>query len=1055
VSDPEDEILERLAESVADGSPVDWDAESSADESIRRRLTRLRILQSIGSASGMPQDAGAMPGPAVGGIEGAREGERWGHLEIREKVGEGVFGDVFRAWETTLEREVAVKFLRLGSSATPFAAHVLQEGRTMARVRHPNVITVYGAEELEGRVGFWMEYIRGDTLEDILEKQGMLGAREAAMIGVDLCRALAAVHQAGLVHRDVKTRNVMREEGGRIVLMDFGTGVETQPGGQIRAFASAGTPVYQAPEILRGEPASPRSDLFSLGVLLYRLVTRSYPVEAASFDELREAYALGKLRLLRDARPDLPAAFSQTVERAIALDPGDRFETAGDMERALEVTLDAHRNASSRTDAGIDVMAAGAETPPARTSRRIPRGRLAVLLAVALFLGVGTVAVVTHRSPVGGRHPETDRIPVAVADCVNETSERELDGLAGMLTTSLEQSRQLAVLTRSRMSDIMAQLGNDRSNRIDENLGREICRQARVRELFLPTIRKFGELYTIDLVVLDAERNEYVFTTREQTRNREHIPLMIDALSAKARAELTGQPPGGTPAAASIAQITTTDLDAYGHYYAGERLIDELEMQAARNEFEKAIAADSTFGLAYARLAYADWWLSDFDSQARHLKRARTFMDRIPEKEQFQVRAQSAMADKEGLEAARAILFEMEKLYPDDKEMLYDIGDLSSHLSEYKIAVEYLQRVASIDPRFERAVQHLARTYRDLGRAPEALEWSRRYAAVDQSWETADLLGSATIASGDFDAGLRVLVDARAAYPEYVPLTKSIASAYLVRGEFSQADAAWTSFFEGTHSSGEVREAFEVLGFEHAYQGRYRQALEDLDQAVAHTNYDAGEIYAAVARADRALLWTLGWSDSTAARREIDACSGVEESITYADAYFQYWPYWGRLFQLYLASGDVQQARELAERKLGMETWFRPYVQVYLECAMGECEQAAASATEILQWGPATENLELLYALSSCCAAQGRLAQAEEILLRLHSLDSNLTAGSPYVAKGLLLLGKVHEGRSEVALARQDYESFLQLWDHADRDLPDLVEAKERLAQLGATRGGR
>src|SRR5262249_49646502 len=162
-----------------------------------------------------------------------------------------------------------------------------------------NVVTVLGAERHDSRVGLWMEFIRGRTLEDILREQGPSGEREAALIGLDLCRALAAVHRAGIVHRDIKAGNVMREEGGRIVLMDFGAGLEV---GKDRAGKASlvGTPLYMAPEILRGEASTVRSDLYSLGVVMYHLVTARYPLSAGSFQRLREAHQRGEARHLRD-----------------------------------------------------------------------------------------------------------------------------------------------------------------------------------------------------------------------------------------------------------------------------------------------------------------------------------------------------------------------------------------------------------------------------------------------------------------------------------------------------------------------------------------------------------------------------------------------------------------------------------------------------------------------------------------------------------------------------------------------------------------------------------
>jgi hypothetical protein len=201
------------------------------------------------------------------------------------------------------------------------------------------VLVVHGADEHEGRVGIWTELVRGQSLERYLQQAGPCGAREATLIGLDLCRALAAVHGAGLVHRDVKTSNVMREEGGRIVLMDFGAMGEAVPGDAKRAAAGPGTPITMAPEQLRGEPAGPAADLYGLGVLLYRLVTGKYPVEADSLSDLASKHERGERAPLRDRRPDLPYDFVEAVERAMAHDPAKRFPSAGEMERALAATL--------------------------------------------------------------------------------------------------------------------------------------------------------------------------------------------------------------------------------------------------------------------------------------------------------------------------------------------------------------------------------------------------------------------------------------------------------------------------------------------------------------------------------------------------------------------------------------------------------------------------------------------------------------------------------------------------------------------------------------------
>ena len=219
-----------------------------------------------------------------------------------------------------------------------------------------------------------------------------MGAREAAILGVDLCRALAAVHGAGLVHRDVKAGNVMREEGGRILLMDFGA---VSDASSPEEGSVSGTPRYIAPEIYAGEKASRRSDLFSLGVLLYHLVTGRYPVDARTVGELREKVTRREMRLLRDERPDLPEGFVQVVERALAWNPEDRYASAGAMEQALSAFLGA--------DAGASRAGAGAEDRSARPGSTLEeeaarvtwaRDRLKRVRVMGVGIAMGLVVLV-------------------------------------------------------------------------------------------------------------------------------------------------------------------------------------------------------------------------------------------------------------------------------------------------------------------------------------------------------------------------------------------------------------------------------------------------------------------------------------------------------------------------------------------------------------------------------------------------------------------------------------------------------------------------------------
>jgi hypothetical protein len=402
----ESEFLLGVAAAVADGTPVDWpslEGQAATDDE-RRLLVSLRLLSQVGTvhdtadadaasatiSAQLPAAstrAAAVTTPHVG---------RWGRYELREKIGEGGQGAVYRAWDSQLECEIALKVLQPHYALVDrIGSRILREGRALARVRHPNVVNVYGVETHEAEIGLCMEFIRGRTLEEVLRAQGALSASEAVTIGVAVGRALAAVHAAGIVHRDVKARNVMREEKGRIVLMDFGTGqdhVSAERGGSADL---AGTPLYMAPEVLSGSAASQQSDIYSVGVLLYHLVTGRYPVEGRTFEQIVEGHRTGRSHPLAERRPDLPDGFIRVVDRATSRDPSARYESVALLVHDL-VALEA---------SDVDRVA-----PPRTAAQQVVRwgAVLAMCVLGAALLGfVNSMAfnVTLERTEVAGETP--------------------------------------------------------------------------------------------------------------------------------------------------------------------------------------------------------------------------------------------------------------------------------------------------------------------------------------------------------------------------------------------------------------------------------------------------------------------------------------------------------------------------------------------------------------------------------------------------------------------------------------------------------------------------
>jgi Tol biopolymer transport system component len=384
-------LVTALTEAVADGQELDWSSLDLArlDAFDRVQLEELRAVADIGRClatltTGASSGASSLAPEASG--EGPPMPASWRGLTLVEHVGRGRFGDVFRAWDPATERHVALKLLRRATAAPDPAPHVVREARLMGRVRHPNVAIIYGAARQDGWTGLWMEYVEGRTLEAELRQRGPFSAEEAARVGIELCRALGAVYAAGLVHRDVKAQNVMREAGGRVVLGDFGTGLEIADEDAADA-PLAGTPVYLAPELWNRQPATPLSDLYSLGVLLFHLVTGSFPVRGRSPREIRQAHARCQRTALRTIAADMPDGFVDIVERALAVDPAERFANVHEMEHALALWL-TPSDAPQRTP--------GAAPRPAAGRRRwlLPVGATTAAAAVLVLIWLAGADVV-------------------------------------------------------------------------------------------------------------------------------------------------------------------------------------------------------------------------------------------------------------------------------------------------------------------------------------------------------------------------------------------------------------------------------------------------------------------------------------------------------------------------------------------------------------------------------------------------------------------------------------------------------------------------------------
>ncbi len=342
-----DDLIDRVANDLAAGRAVDWAAAIAAASSAmeREQLESLRLVHQLSrrdrSATPASEQASDQQNtrPIATAVVSKAETsstEEWGRYRLVQEVGAGSFGSVYRAFDPALDLDIAIKILHRHVGDDLLKERLLNEGRALAKVRHQNVVRVLGVELNGDRVGLCTEFIHGETLENEVRTRGTFSQSQAVEVGTAICQALAAVHRAGFVHRDVKARNIMRErDTGRIVLMDFGTGRDLEQELASTRIGIEGTAIYMAPEVLAGEPASHASDVYSVGVVLYYVLTGAYPVEGGSLEDLKAAHRDGLRTPLGDRRPDLSPSFLRVVERALA-PKRTRYATPGALCQDLE-----------------------------------------------------------------------------------------------------------------------------------------------------------------------------------------------------------------------------------------------------------------------------------------------------------------------------------------------------------------------------------------------------------------------------------------------------------------------------------------------------------------------------------------------------------------------------------------------------------------------------------------------------------------------------------------------------------------------------------------------
>jgi serine/threonine protein kinase/tetratricopeptide (TPR) repeat protein len=662
--------------------------------------------------------------PAEGGttLAGSSQALQPGHVlggryEILELLGQGGMGAVYKARDREVDRLVALKVIRPELAGHPDVLRRFKQELILARqVTHKNVIRIFDLGEAEGAKFISMEYIDGRDLKSIHAERGKLQPEEAAEIIEQVCLALDAAHAEGVIHRDLKPQNIMVDKHGRVVVMDFGIARSKELSGLTQTGDLVGTPEYMSPEQAKGEEIDSRSDLFSLGIILYELLTGISPYEATT-----PVVALLKRTQERAVPPDkldpaIPEFMNDIVVRCLEIDPQRRYASAQEILQDLEARHGPRR--------GITTL----HMPRFRMVEEFPTKWIAPGLALIMLLTIGLVFRGKIFAPAVKPKPSGPTISLAILPFRNASGDPSLDwlgsSLAEWLSTDVGNSSYLRTVSSDRLHQILHDLRITADSTLDPDTLRRLAEFSNAETVVWGQYAKLGEQIRIDATLRDLKRDRTA-TLKAEAPNQGALPGAVDRLAQAIRENLALPASEMKELQAQAFKPSSKSLLALRDYNEGLQLLRQGKNLEAQKRFEAATKEDPEFALAYAKLGqtYANL---GYDNEAEQASRkAVDLSESLPPQEKYRIVASHAQIMKDYPKAIEAYE-NMAKVLPDDTHVQFILAGLYEDTSAFDKARERYTQVLKADPKHVEALLGMGRVEIRSGNPQGGLEYLNR-----------------------------------------------------------------------------------------------------------------------------------------------------------------------------------------------------------------------------------------------------------------------------------------------------------------------------------------